>query len=105
MFIGRKKELQVLNDLYQADQFQCAIVYGRRRIGKTSLINEFVKDKATIYFTGLEESATENLERFSDAINNYRDDDGLDAPSFANFEQAFKKISSDFTTGKSSISN
>lgn len=92
MFIGRKKELQVLNDLYQADQFQCAIIYGRRRIGKTSLINEFVKDKATIYFTGLEESVTENLARFSDAINNYRDDDELDAPSFANFEQAFKKL-------------
>ncbi|MDH5100877.1 ATP-binding protein [Lactobacillus kefiranofaciens] len=38
MFVGRKKELAKLNQMYQTNQFQFAVVYGRRRIGKTALI-------------------------------------------------------------------
>ena len=73
MFIGRNQELTALNKLYQEDSFQFAVIYGRRRIGKTSLINQFLKGKRAIYFTGLEENALENLARFSDAIHAYED--------------------------------
>ena len=65
MFIGRNQELTALNKLYQEDSFQFAVIYGRRRIGKTSLINQFLKGKRAIYFTGLEENALENLGRTS----------------------------------------
>jgi AAA+ ATPase superfamily predicted ATPase len=69
MFIGRERELQNLNDLYKADKFQFSVILGRRRVGKTALINEFVKDKAAIYITGLETNAKQNLENFSKNIN------------------------------------
>ena len=52
MFIGRKRELDQLEKLYANEQFQFPVIYGRRRVGKTSLINQFVKDKDAIYFTG-----------------------------------------------------
>lgn len=40
MFISRKEELSELERRYRSQQFECIIIYGRRRIGKTSLINE-----------------------------------------------------------------
>ena len=49
-FIGRKKELEFLNKEYNKKESSLIILYGRRRIGKTALINEFIKDKNAIYF-------------------------------------------------------
>lgn len=54
MFIGRKKELQSLEKLYRSRRFEMAVIYGRRRVGKTSLIREFIRDKKAIYFMGIE---------------------------------------------------
>lgn len=68
MFIGRKEELTKLESLYASGKFECAVIYGRRRVGKTTLINEFVRDKRTIYFTGLETSQEENLANLSKSI-------------------------------------
>ena len=54
MFIGREKELGNLNRLYASDKFEFAVIYGRRRVGKTAIINEFTKEKPSICFTGVE---------------------------------------------------
>ena len=52
MFIGREKELATLNGLYNSDKFEFAVIYGRRRVGKTALISHFIQDKKAIYFIG-----------------------------------------------------
>lgn len=49
MFYGRNKELAKLEKEYLKENSFCTI-YGTRRIGKTSLINEFIKDKNIFYF-------------------------------------------------------
>ena len=54
MFIGRTRELAALDRLYQSDRFEFAVIYGRRRVGKTTLINQFINDKKAIYFMGVE---------------------------------------------------
>lgn len=41
------------------------MIYGRRRIGKSTLIAEFVKDKKTIFYTATKVGKTRNLELFS----------------------------------------
>ena len=41
MFIGRERELQELNRLFESDRFEFAVIYGRRRVGKTALITQF----------------------------------------------------------------
>ena len=51
MFIGREKELSDLERLYASDKFEFAVIYGRRRVGKTAIINKFVVDKPAICFT------------------------------------------------------
>ncbi|MCI2069038.1 MAG: hypothetical protein LKJ88_05630 [Bacilli bacterium] len=45
MFIGREEELALLNKKFQSGHFAFGIIYGTRRIGKTSLINESIKTK------------------------------------------------------------
>ena len=68
MFVGRKTELNSLNKYYSRDKFQFAVVYGRRRVGKTTLINEFCKDKKTIYFVAVESTVKENMDILSNQI-------------------------------------
>lgn len=45
MFIGRENELATLNRLYSSNNFEFAVIYGRRCVSKTALVSEFSKDK------------------------------------------------------------
>lgn len=49
MFIGRERELASLKEFYDKDGIGMTVIYGRRRIGKSTLITKFVKDKKTIF--------------------------------------------------------
>ena len=71
MFIGREREIQTLNNLYESDHFEFAVIYGRRRVGKTALINQFIGEKKAIYFMGVESNFKQNLENFSRSIFEY----------------------------------
>lgn len=92
MFIGRKTELQQLNTLYKQDKFQCVIIYGRRRVGKTTLINEFIKDKDAVYFTGIESTSKDNLENFSRSIAALNNANTDNAPVYKDFRSALIDI-------------
>jgi len=81
-----------MNRRYKKGEFECLIVYGRRRVGKTALINEFCKDKPTVFFSALNASDKENLEALSKAIYE-KDHPGMDSvPVFQSFEAALDQI-------------
>ena len=65
MFIGRENELATMRKLYDSNKFQMVIIYGRRRIGKTTLISKFVENLPAIFFTAQEANDRINLELFS----------------------------------------
>jgi len=67
-FIGRKEELKKLNSLYNAKGFNMAIIYGRRRIGKSTLISEFIKDKKAIYYVATKVGVDRNVELFKTEV-------------------------------------
>ena len=91
MFIGREKELKTLNTLYSSDKFEFVVIYGRRRVGKTKLINEFIGNKKAIYFMGVESNAKQNLENFSKSIIEYVG--GIEADtSFATYQAALEYV-------------
>ena len=92
MFLCRENELGKLNKLYVKDSAECIIIYGRRRVGKTALINEFVKDKPVIYFPALKTNGKDNLEALSKAIFKYTNPDATEAPTYTSFDAAFKEI-------------
>lgn len=91
MFVGREKELEKLNRLYMSGQFEFAVVYGRRRVGKTTLIKEFMKDKNGIYYMSVEGTKRENLTGLSkvflsgDTISSH-------TAEFSGYEAVFEHI-------------
>ena len=91
MFIGRERELATLNKLYASDKFEFVVIYGRRRVGKTALITQFIEDKNAIYFMGVESNAKQNLENFSKSIIGYQT--GIDTDtSFMSFQAALEHV-------------
>lgn len=86
MFIGREKELQALEKLYRSDKFEFAVIYGRRRVGKTALINHFIDDKKSIYFMGVESNEKQNLENLSKSIIEFSS--GIQAETYFSSYQA-----------------
>lgn len=94
MFIGRKTELAELNRLYHKNTFEMAVIYGRRRIGKTRLIQEFIKDKSAVYMTAVEAGAVVNLDLLSTAIYSafLGEEDVSMMSSFKDFRTALQYI-------------
>lgn len=90
MFIGRIKELKELNFRFNNSKKEFGVIYGRRRIGKSTLINEFLKDKPNIFFQAKKDSLYGNLRSFS-----YEIDKLLDLPKsfvFSSMEEAFDSL-------------
>lgn len=56
MFIGRKDELSLLDEFNNSDKFQFLVMYGRRRVGKTSILQEFSRRHRTILFSAQEKN-------------------------------------------------
>ena len=91
MFIGRERELCALESLYVSNKFEFAVIYGRRRVGKTALINKFIDQKNAIYFMGVESNAKQNLENFSKSIIEYSS--GIETEtSFLSFQAALEYV-------------
>ena len=95
MFIGRKSELAFLNERYEDNKAECIILYGRRRVGKTALINEFCKDKPSIIFSAVKGNAQDNLAELSRVVMEYKY--GLDNDisfSFSDLRSALNAVCS-----------
>lgn len=66
-FFGRAGELGTMEAEYARDS-SFLVIYGRRRVGKTTLIKEFIKDKLAFYFLATEEIEQQSMKRFSGVI-------------------------------------
>ena len=66
-FIGRQSELEKLNTEYGRDS-SFVVIYGRRRVGKTTLIKEFLKEKTAFYFLATEELESQSMKRLAGVI-------------------------------------
>ena len=91
-FYCREDELRKLNKRYADDKFECIVIYGRRRVGKTALINEFCKDKPTVFFSALNTTGKENLEALSRAIMSFERPDMEIAPEFRSYDAALDEL-------------
>jgi len=87
MFVGRESEIKTLTEHYLSDNFAFIPIYGRRRVGKTKLIEEFVKGKKVIFFTAIEGVYSQNLELLSQSIFG-----SPSAPVFNDFSAALEHI-------------
>ena len=90
MFIGREKELSILKERLESNKFELGIIYGQRRIGKTSLIMEATKGYDCIYFLSRIDSYYNNLQYFANEFSKYA---GIPyTPNFDNFDDLFNSL-------------
>lgn len=91
-FYCRDEELRKLHTRYNSDRFECIVVYGRRRVGKTALINEFCKDKPAIFFSALNTTEKENLEVLSKAVMGFERPETENAPVFPAYDAVLDEL-------------
>jgi AAA+ ATPase superfamily predicted ATPase len=89
MFVGRQKELQVLEEEYQKDDFRLTVLYGRRRVGKTTLIKKHISSKPYVYFLVTLEALPIVVQRFQNLVARFLQDDLLETIELKSFEQIF----------------
>lgn len=78
IFIGREKELADLEELYIQEKFQLFVLYGRRRVGKTTFLNEFCKGKDSIFYSAQQSNSKLNLEKFSKFVFDFYQEETLE---------------------------
>ena len=71
VFLGRKKEIALLESLYKSNKFEMLILHGRRRVGKSYLLSHFAKlhKGNTVYFTGDKGPEKNNVQNFCEELN------------------------------------
>lgn len=99
--IGRKQEIQELRQLYNSTEAEMAVVYGRRRVGKTFLVNHtFASEGFTFKLTGLYKAKLKTqLENFAFAIREYANDETIKKPE--SWMQAFAQLKTLLTNRRS----
>ena len=94
--IGRQKELDHLNFLFESNSFEYLVMYGRRRIGKTTLLQEFARKNNCIFFPAREKNDALNLEDFSKVLQLHFT--GTFIASFQSWEKASDYVSENTKT-------
>ena len=89
-FIGRRKELEALEQEYQRDG-GFVVLYGRRRVGKTTLIKEFIKDKTAFYFLATEEVESQSMKRLAGVLARATNNPMLGRVAFSDWLDLFQE--------------
>ena len=80
MFYGRKKEINLIKSVFNENN-KAILIYGKRRVGKTTLIKESIKEYDSIYFECLEDTIEKNIESFKETMTKQ----GVIVPSYVTF--------------------
>ncbi|MCK5177073.1 MAG: ATP-binding protein [Candidatus Aenigmarchaeota archaeon] len=91
-FINRSDELKFLNNKYR-EKNNLIIIYGRRRVGKTELIRQFIKDKKHIYFLADTRSGLDNLKQFQKIAGTHIQDNLFIKAHIEDWEELFFELS------------
>ena len=91
-FIDREQEMETLQSEYDRKGSALVVLYGRRRVGKTTLISRFIKDKKALFFLASEESESQNRNAFKDKVAEFINSDLLRNADIKNWDTLFKTI-------------
>jgi len=96
-FIGRETELTALREKYRQDGFQMAVIYGRRRIGKTTMINKFIDETGgrAISFVAVERQEKDLLKMMGDAVMGALHPELAGMAGFESFEKIFDMVAAE----------
>ena len=101
--IGREYESEKLEELYASDKFEFLVLYGRRRIGKTTLLTEFAKKHNCLYFLPQEKNTTLNIQEFANLMGSYFKMDYT--PTFKDWSELISFLSDKIDTALTNFPN
>lgn len=84
--------MNTLQREYERDGSSLVVLYGRRRVGKTTLISEFIKDKKALFFLASEESESQNRLAFQEKTAEFLNSDLLKNVEVKSWDVLFKAI-------------
>ena len=90
MFIGRKEELNNIKKRLDSSGYELGVIYGQRRIGKTSIIKEAIDGYNSLYFLARDANYRNNLDYFSEQYRKFLKTPFV--PSFETFDSLFDSI-------------
>ena len=91
-FVDRQQEMETLQSEYERNGSALVVLYGRRRVGKTTLISEFIRDKNALFFLASEESEAQNRAAFKEKAAEFIDSDLLRNADVKSWDVIFKSI-------------
>lgn len=90
-FLGREKEILGLEKEYARDG-GFVVIYGRRRIGKTTLIKQFIKSKTAFYFLATKEVESQSMKRFAGVIARTTGNSVMQKAAFSDWLDLFQAV-------------
>lgn len=91
-FVDREQEMATLQSEYERDGSALVVLYGRRRVGKTTLISEFIKNKKALFFLASEESESQNRLAFQEKAADFLNSDLLKNVEVKSWDVLFRAI-------------
>ncbi|NTV41217.1 MAG: ATP-binding protein [Candidatus Moranbacteria bacterium] len=93
-FINRTVELKDMNEKWEKNTSQFFIIYGKRRVGKTELVKQFLNNKPSIYFLADKRNHADQLKELGRVVGNYFGDKILVKNGFQDWLEFFEYIGS-----------
>lgn len=91
-FINRQLELNTLTQKWNQKKSQFIIIYGKRRVGKTELIKQFIKNKPSVYFLAEKTTVQDQLKELGRIMGSHFKDSILLAQGFPSWLDVFKYL-------------
>lgn len=92
IFVDREKEMAFLENAFKRSEAQLLIIYGRRRVGKTELVKQFIKDKRHVYFIADERGALFNLIELKKMMAAYLEDSLFEKADIREWTELFTEF-------------
>lgn len=91
-FVDRELEMETLQNEYNRRGSSLVILYGRRRVGKTTLVSEFIRNKRALFFLASEESEAQNRNDFKQKAADFLKKDKLKHEQIKSWDYIFQEI-------------
>lgn len=91
-FIDRESEMKTLEKEYAKKQSSFVVVYGRRRVGKTTLLTRFLQNKPALYYLVTQESEIINMKLFQEKVCEFTQNDLLKEVTVDRWDTLFKAV-------------
>ncbi len=92
MFVNREVELESLEEEWRRERNSFIVIYGRRRIGKTSLIKEFIEGKEHVYYLATELPIKQQFQDLQRQVGRELEDEILSNEAFHRWDDFFNYI-------------